>query len=238
MTNHDRVLDFVLRYPGRDDDEIAAALHISPRQTVNQICRRLANDGRIDRRPAPTGKIANYAGSNPSNAPISPVSVSFRQPQSHSGDATLEWFWEGNVVESLRVFFLGNGWEIVSCADTRTKQRGIDLHVKRSDCEIVIEVKGYPSVAYRDERRANEKKPTNPTLQAQHWYSHAFLKAARMLQGSREKLVAIGFPDFPQYRSLVAETSVSLERLGLLVLFVSESGEVSVGIGNLPHSKI
>lgn len=39
MGHRERVLDFVSRFAGRDDDEIAQALQIARRQTVNQICR-------------------------------------------------------------------------------------------------------------------------------------------------------------------------------------------------------
>lgn len=60
-----RVLDFINRFPGRDDDEIAAALGISPRQTVNIICRRLVKRGEVRRDKASGRKIVNY----PSGAP-------------------------------------------------------------------------------------------------------------------------------------------------------------------------
>jgi hypothetical protein len=59
MTNIEKVLDFIARFPGRDDDEIAAALKISPRQQVNQICRRLASEGKIGRARGSRGKIVN-----------------------------------------------------------------------------------------------------------------------------------------------------------------------------------
>lgn len=55
-----RVLDFITRFPGRDDDEIAAVLRITPRQSVNMICRRLANRGAIRRDKLPGRKILNY----------------------------------------------------------------------------------------------------------------------------------------------------------------------------------
>jgi hypothetical protein len=42
-----------------DDDQIAARTAISPRQTVNQICRALERAGMVRRRPGPDGKIVN-----------------------------------------------------------------------------------------------------------------------------------------------------------------------------------
>ena len=90
-------------------------------------------------------------------------------------DAPKDWFWEGNVVETLARYLSNEGWTILSRADTYSKQQGVDIHAHRKSATLLVEVKGYPSVRYRDPRRADEQKRTNPTLQAQHWYSHALL---------------------------------------------------------------
>jgi DprA winged helix domain len=42
-----------------DGDQVAARAGISPRQTVNQICRALERAGMVRRRPGPDGKIVN-----------------------------------------------------------------------------------------------------------------------------------------------------------------------------------
>lgn len=42
-----------------DDDQVVARTGISPRQTVNQICRALERAGMVQRRPGPDGKIVN-----------------------------------------------------------------------------------------------------------------------------------------------------------------------------------
>jgi len=42
-----------------DDDQVAARVGISPRQTVNQICRALERAGTVRRRQGPDGKIVN-----------------------------------------------------------------------------------------------------------------------------------------------------------------------------------
>jgi len=42
-----------------DDDQIAARTGISPRQTVNQVCRALERAGVVRRRPGPDGKVVN-----------------------------------------------------------------------------------------------------------------------------------------------------------------------------------
>ncbi|MER9481350.1 hypothetical protein NKI74_18325 [Mesorhizobium sp. M0494] len=119
-----------------------------------------------------------------------------------------------------------HGWAIISQADTGKKERGIDIHATRLKEALVIEVKGYPSRGYRDPNRSGETKPTNPSLQAQHWYAHALLKALRMQSAYPTAQVAIALPDFPRYRSLFSETSFALQRLGVIILFVAETGIV------------
>jgi DNA-binding MarR family transcriptional regulator len=57
---HQEIIDFITRFPGRDDDEISAALQISPRQTINQICRKLEKAGLIERGRGSSGKIVNH----------------------------------------------------------------------------------------------------------------------------------------------------------------------------------
>lgn len=58
-THADRIIALLARTPGLDDDQIAAALSIEPRQSVNQVCRRLAANGVLTRERGPTGKIIN-----------------------------------------------------------------------------------------------------------------------------------------------------------------------------------
>ncbi len=41
-----------------DDDQLAARTGISPRQTVNQVCRALERAGMVRRTPGPVGDLA------------------------------------------------------------------------------------------------------------------------------------------------------------------------------------
>jgi hypothetical protein len=141
-------------------------------------------------------------------------------------DVTTDWFWEGNVVEALTRFLASEGWQIVSKADTHSKERGVDIHATREDAVLLVEAKGYPSKDYRDPRRAGETKRTNPTSQAQQWYSHALLKALRLQTKYPGATVALAFPDFPRYRALFGETHVGLSKLGVALLTVRKNGDV------------
>lgn len=141
-------------------------------------------------------------------------------------DITADWFWEGQVVGSLVKFLIRDGWLIRSQADTHSKERGADIHAAKREIELFVEAKGYPSKFYRDPRRASEQKPTNPTNQAQQWYSHALLKALRLQNEHASAIIALAFPDFPRYRALLEETSGALRKLGIVVYLTRETGEV------------
>jgi hypothetical protein len=62
-THADRIIGLLARKPCLDDDEIATELTIEPRQTVNQVCRRLAAHGKIVRERGSSGKIINRLNS-------------------------------------------------------------------------------------------------------------------------------------------------------------------------------
>lgn len=59
QTNEDRIVALLRSHPGLDDDEISHSAGIRPRQTVNQICRRLESRGALMRTVGPRGKIVN-----------------------------------------------------------------------------------------------------------------------------------------------------------------------------------
>jgi hypothetical protein len=142
-------------------------------------------------------------------------------------DVTADWYWEGNVVEAIARFLSQEGWTIVGKADTHSKERGVDIQASRDGRTLLLEAKGYPSKNYRDPRRAEETKPTNPTNQAQQWYSHALLKVMRLQTKHPEAVVALGFPDFPRYRALFGETRGGLAKLGVAVLTAYADGTVT-----------
>lgn len=59
MTQRQQVIDFIAKFPDRDDDEIAAALKFPQRQAVNIICRKLMAEGLLDRLVGVRGKLVN-----------------------------------------------------------------------------------------------------------------------------------------------------------------------------------
>lgn len=225
MRHRDRIIEYVNRFPGRDDDELSKALQIYPRQTVNMECRKLEADGLIERRPCRSGKLANYPGGATPILDKRTVAVS-NASSPDSANATDDWFWEGNVTDAVAAYLKATGWTILSQADTRSRARGVDLHASKENGEIVIEVKGYPSKVYRDARKMGQPKATNPTLQARHWYAQALLKAIKLQSMFANAQAVIAVPDFPRYRTLIEETRPALHKLGIGLLIAAETGEI------------
>ena len=139
-----------------------------------------------------------------------------------------DWFWEGNVQAMLVHHLEMSGWHLLSVSDTASKERGIDIHADRDAQILLFEVKGYPSTAYSDPKRAQEKKKTSPTLQSGHWYAQAILKAMRMKSSLPSAQIIIGLPEFKRYKDLFDETKSSLQLLGFQVWGVDKDGVVSI----------
>ena len=121
-------------------------------------------------------------------------------------EAIEEWCWEGNVVAAIADYLRRNGWEVVRMPDTAKRERGPDIEASRSGMTLLVEVKGYPSMGYRNPARAGEKKATKPATQARHWYAQALLQAIRYQAKHPGALVAMGFPKAATYASLFEQT--------------------------------
>lgn len=134
------------------------------------------------------------------------------------------WPWEGHVQALFVSQLASHGWHVTGVADTSTKEHGVDVLAQKGERRLGAEAKGWPSRDYADPRRRGERKPTQPTLQAGHWYSQAVMKALMLLDShpGRESLVVL--PDFPRYRDLATRTATGLRAAGVHVIFVREDG--------------
>ena len=137
-----------------------------------------------------------------------------------------EWHTEANVQAALVTALAGEGWRILSVANTATKEHGIDVIASRDGRTVGVEVKGFPSRSYADPARAGEAKRTSPSTQAGHWYSQAVLAAMRLRGKEPSWGSVIALPDFPRYRDLHAETAGSLAAAQIEVWWVDQAGTV------------
>ncbi|GAB7005273.1 hypothetical protein JCM18899A_27460 [Nocardioides sp. AN3] len=137
-----------------------------------------------------------------------------------------EWHNEANVQAALVTALAGEGWRILSVANTATKEHGIDVIASRDGRTVGVEVKGFPSRNYADPARAGEAKRTSPSTQAGHWYSQAVLAAMRLRGKEPAWGSVIALPDFPRYRDLHAETVGSLTAAQIEVWWIDQAGMV------------
>jgi hypothetical protein len=118
-------------------------------------------------------------------------------------------------------------WQLHRVANTASREQGIDILATMQGRTLAVEVKGYPSRSYADPRRAGQVKPTNPPVQARHWYAQALMKAMLMRDEHPTYEIAVAFPDMPTYRSLHQRTRTSLAALGITTFFVARDGTVT-----------
>ena len=218
MTVADDVLDALRRNAaGLTDAELAVLLG-KRHQQVNQTCHLLADQGLVIR-VGSHGSITNRlvtAGLPPAPAENVPAAPPLSER---------EWDWEGNVQATVVAHLAGTGWIIISAADTARREPGIDIVAERCGRRLLVEVKGWPSTTYARGERAGQPKPTQPTLQAAHWFAEGLTTLIR--RGcSPDDVLALALPDKPRYRTLLAQAGWALDRLDMTIYLVTEDGSV------------
>jgi len=218
MTVADDVLRALRARPGGMSDAELAAMLRKGHQHINQTCRMLASQGLITRDNSYGGIVNKIAGDAPPPT---------RQTPPAAPSTEQEWTWEGHVQSRLATHLAANGWSIIRVADTAQRERGVDIIAGREGQRLLVEVKGWPSSTYARGERAGQPKPTQPTLQATHWFSEALTSLIRRgaEPGSR---LAMGLPDMPRYRMLLGEAGWALDRLDITVYLVAADGAVEI----------
>lgn len=228
MTNAERILAFLRNQPGKwfTDRELRELVGIKNHATVNQECRFLAMKGVLERERI-DGIFHNRLLVERSEhiAATSDSTLNFTS-------VTEEWHWEGNVQARLIAYLNDEQWSIKQSADTANNERGVDILATKGIRTLAIEVKGYPSEYYRRGPQKGQMKPTNPSLQARHWFSNALLSALLLRESHPLAERALGLPDVPTYRRLLERTQADLRALGIGAFLVKEDGTVEQILGN------
>lgn len=169
------------------------------------------------------GDIQHREAFSPTNSSMTRSAQTSDGPIDLADDA---WHTEERIQALVVRALEASGWQIVSQANTATKERGIDVVASRGSQVVGIEVKGFPTRTYADPRRQAETKPTLPSTQAGHWYSQAVLAAMRLRTRQPGYLSVIALPDFNRYRTLFSETRSSLDAAQVQVWWVHPSGSI------------
>ncbi len=127
------------------------------------------------------------------------------------------WSWEGNVQQVFVAHLTADGWEIITAADTASRESGPDVVARRGGRELIVEVKGYPDAAR-----------SSVATQARHYAAGALLTVLLAWADHPQANVGLVFPDATTYRNLVRRLRTPLERLDVSVWFVHEDGRVEL----------
>lgn len=216
MTMRDRIIAYLKSHPeGIDDSALTEALDLKRRQQANTRCRKLAEDGIIERRRV-NGKIQNF-WLNDGQKPTTPDLPSLLDSSTKIFDSRV-WFWEGNVQAMVVKYLAKQGYSIRSVANTATRAPGKDIEAERSEKSLWITVKGFPEGT----------KKTQPSTQAGHWFSGAIFDLIKYRGESSTAELAIALPDFPRYRKLAEKISWFQSATKFSYFWVQENGEVVV----------
>jgi len=147
------------------DDCLSSSASVKPRQQVNARCRDLELAGEITRQndqcpQCRSNKIVNRmrAGNQFQSKP----NTKKKESQKSIVDVIKPgkpWCWEGNVQTKIVEYLESTEWEILTSANTATRESGKDIVATKSGRELWVSVKGWP------ERSVN--------TQARHWFSSA-----------------------------------------------------------------
>jgi Holliday junction resolvase-like predicted endonuclease len=201
---------------GLADAELAALLG-RRHQQINQTCRHLADQGLVVR-DGSRGQIINRLPGE--SRPAAQLPSAVQMP-----DQAQDWAWEGNVQGRVVAHLARTGWHVVAVADTARRERGADIIAERDGSRLFVEVKGWPSTTYARGERAGQAKPTQPTLQAAHWFAEGLSTLIRRGAAPGTQL-ALSLPDKPRYRTLLGEAGWALDRLDITVYLVAADGSV------------
>lgn len=194
------------------DDCLAKVAGVSPRQTVNQICRGSKTEISRDTESCPqcgkTKLVNRFIGDSTgrqSPRRISPT-ISVARP----------WYWEGNVQHRIVDYLETAGCLISSAADTESREAGKDIEAETEGARTLwITVKGLP------------EKSRN--TQARHWFSQALFDLILYREEDSNVKLGIGLPDeFPTYRNFSRRITWFKRTVPFNFYWVTEKGFVRV----------
>ncbi len=218
MTIKERIAEYLKKHPeGVDDDMLARNLNLKARQQANSRCRQLEEEGLVERRKV-SGKIHNFwiGGKGGGVAKTGSIEkAKIKEPTPSKND---NWFWEGNVQAKAVSYLAGQGYSIMSVADTASRQRGKDIEAEKNGNPVWISVKGYPAGTAK----------THPSTQAGHWFKQAVFDILEYRGESPEAELGLAIPDYPRYRSLADKIHWLHPVAKFTYYWVQESGDVIV----------
>lgn len=151
-------------------------------------------------------------------------------------DPKNDWFYEGNVSRVLVEYLKSQAYECEQDNSDDIHTRGEDIIVSKNGIKEIIEVIGYPSDKYVSGDRKGQIKPTQPSLQASHWFAGCLHSTLSNYEKHKDRgykfQLAMCFPDDTKgnYRKHIdkIKSFFSDGNLGIKIYFVGKDGKVSI----------
>ena len=200
--------------------------------TLREAAAKLGRSDYWVRQLVLTGRIASWRESGRIMIDAKDVeayarTIAARRLPSEAESHDKDWATEYLVVSALVRHLRRDGWRVVSRADPRTRERGVDLIVERDGIRRAIEAKGFPAALYPEGRaKAGQRKPWRST-QARSYMGDLLLTTLLLLDKYPDHEVAIAVPDRLTFYSLVERLKPQLQRLGIGASIVHENGQVT-----------
>lgn len=130
--------------------------------------------------------------------------------------------YEDDVTDAVCAELERRGWSIEQ--RLRSTERGDDIIATRGAQRFIIECKGETSA---DSRTNRHGKPFDPGQVNSH-VSRAMLRAMRVV--SEGHLAGVAFPEERRHRIEVDKVRIAVERLGIVVCWVTEDRGVRIEV--------
>jgi len=114
-----------------DDDELSRLTGISPRQTINQVCRRLSAEGLVNREAGPDGRIVNTITRTASGAVVD-------SDRSCSAVVSAGSTHEQRAAESVMLGILGDALGVILSSRRIDHSSGARVEVDGANADLTI----------------------------------------------------------------------------------------------------
>jgi hypothetical protein len=219
MTTQSAIRSALQRSASLCDDCLSEVTGIRPRQAINIAARKLAAQKDLSRTTEACArcrrsKIVNRMRSGTTVAVEVPRGAG-RVPPMPIPVGGRPWYWEGNVQRKIVEFLVARRYQVLSEADTASRQQGKDIVARSPDGRTLwVSVKGFP------------EKSKN--TQARHWFAGALHDMARYRDEDGAAILAMGLPSgFKTYEGLLQRNKSVRQFLGYGVFWVQPDGTVS-----------
>lgn len=154
----------------------------------------------------------------------------FKEITEFSTNPKDDWFNESKISSALVKYLKMQGYKILKDNSGNIQSKGIDIIVEKDGIRELIEVKGYPSIYYVNEKKQNQVKKTSPYLQSTHWFDGCLSSTIKNHKEKAFDVLAMAFPACARYEQLmyIRQPFFTDNNADVRIYFVKEDGSVVI----------